>query len=172
MTWPDSVVRMHWDVRSQSSREVSEMTSDLCICHTRRAGGWGHWGDLGNHETELCTGQDQTSVFAFMYLGHRRNAGSAFLESSLVLLLNRLCHRHPRAPQEGKLLNSESSGFHSWLELAAPGLSLYPQWVTKAVKSPVFPASHYFRGFKKLAHVGTMGYPVLFRLGPWEIPVS
>lgn len=32
----------------------------------------------------------------------------------------------PRAPQEGKRLNSESSGFHSLFELAAPGLSLYP----------------------------------------------
>lgn len=70
------------------------MTSDLCICHTHRAGS-GVLGDLGNHETELCTEQDQTSVFAFVYLGHRRNADSAFLESSLVLLLNHLCHRHP-----------------------------------------------------------------------------
>lgn len=95
MTWPDSVVRMCMDVRSQSSGEVSEMTFDLCVCHTRRPGGWGRRGDLGNHETELCTERDQTFIFAFIYLGHRRNAGSAFLESSLVLLLNRLCHRHP-----------------------------------------------------------------------------
>lgn len=38
---------------------------------------------------------DQVSVFTFMHLGHCRNASSAFLESSLVLLLNRLYHRHP-----------------------------------------------------------------------------
>lgn len=43
---------------------------------------------------------DQASMFTFMHLGHCRNAGSEFLESSLVLLLNCLCHRHPGLHRE------------------------------------------------------------------------